>query len=241
MAACPVTPPPHGYAQGALHLTPKHELLDALDCRRQDCERWYKTTVGEDGTFSVEVAAQPSGGAPGDFSVVLWDATLEEPLARVPNAGLGRVRLDRKVPANTYLVSVVAANRARPFDFQVIVDFAPAPPPPPPEPPAPQFRTHTSSILEQVGYGQDTVAVLLESGSNAGMRVGLRGRLVDEDMEIGAVVIEQVYPDGSRARVEGSLRAPVTHRTVAEIEVPIGLVLEEPEPDRAPGDEGARP
>jgi hypothetical protein len=63
------------------------------------------------------------------------------------------------------------------------------------------------------------------------MRSGFTGRLVDKGVTIGKLVIEQVYPDGSRARVDGVLSAPVTHETVAEIDVPTGSL---PSGDEAP-------
>jgi hypothetical protein len=242
---CPANDiPGHGYAQGALYLAPDQERVDSLRCRRwwgrPDCQRWYKTNVGEEGTFSVEVNARSADRSPRGFSVVLWDGTEYEELLVRSNAGMHRVQLDREVPPDTYLVSVIAVNDAKAFDFRISVGFEPAPPPPPIPRLAPKFKIHTSSILEQEGYGQDTVAVLIESGREDGLRVGLKGRLVDDGAEIGKLVIEQVYPDGSRARVEGTLLGPVTYETVVEIDVPVGLALEEPE-ERPLEDGGERP
>ena len=111
-----------------------------------------------------------------------------------------------------------------------------AAPPPPQEPEPPKFETHSSAVLESVGYGRDTVAVLIGSGQKLGMQVGFRGKLFDDGKEIGSVVIETVYPDGSRARVEGALSSPVTHATIARIEVPVGLGLGDSEPEDSEGD-----
>jgi hypothetical protein len=54
------------------------------------------------------------------------------------------------------------------------------------------------------------------------MRAGLRGRLVDGGRELARIEIEEVFAEGSRARIRGTLQGPVTPSTLAEIEVPDG-------------------
>jgi hypothetical protein len=81
-------------------------------------------------------------------------------------------------------------------------------------------------VLEVEGWGEHTQAVLIEFGSNHGIRRGLRGRLIQDGSTIGEVVVEQVYPDGSRARVDGPLLAPVTSKTIVEIDVPVEAATE---------------
>jgi hypothetical protein len=228
LGGCAITPPPHGYPEGALALTPAQPYHDTVNCRRKDCERWYRMRADRKGTFVVDVAGYEAGKALPQYSVLLTDHTGDNVLARESNLEQSRVRFDRDVGADTYLVGIVAPPKAGGFRFRVTLDFAAAPPSAPSEPPPPKYELHTSSVLESVGYGQDAVAVLIESGRKHGMRVGFRGRLIDGGTEIGRVVIEQVYPDGSRAKIDGALIAPVTHETVVEIDVPVGL---------APGDE----
>jgi hypothetical protein len=228
LGGCAITPPPHGYPEGALALTPAQPYHDTVNCRRKDCERWYRMRVDRKGTFVVDIAGYEAGRTLPQYSVLLTDHTGDNVLARESNLEQSRVRFDRGVGADTYLVGIVAPPKAGGFRFRVTLDFAAATPAAPSEPPPPQYELHTSSVLESVGYGQDAVAVLIESGRKHGMRVGFRGRLIDGGTEIGRVVIEQVYPDGSRARIDGALIAPVTYETVVEIDVPVGL---------APGDE----
>jgi len=49
----------------------------------------------------------------------------------------------------------------------------------------------------------------------------MRGRLVEGGKTIAAIVIQDVYPDGCRARIEGSLAGQITPHTTAEIDVPL--------------------
>jgi hypothetical protein len=49
----------------------------------------------------------------------------------------------------------------------------------------------------------------------------LKGRLIDEGDEIGKVTIKQVYPDGSRAGVDGALTRPLGPDSRVEILIPI--------------------
>ena len=151
------------------------------------------------------------------------DGRASNTLVRETSGGL-QVNVARSVPAGTYLVGIIAHKDGRAFDFSVRLGFQPAPPSEP-VPEEPEFEIHSSQVLEAVGYGRDTVAVLIESGQSRGMQVGFRGRLVDAGETIGSIVIEQVFPDGSRAKIEGALASPVTHATIAEIQVPAGLGL----------------
>jgi hypothetical protein len=109
--------------------------------------------------------------------------------------------------------------------------------------PEPQFRTQTSAVLEVEGWGEDSQAVLIELGRADGIQAGLRGRLIEEGEVIGEIVIEQVYPDGSRARIDGTLVTPVTPSTTVEVEVPVGegfpAVEVVPGYESVPGEEGA--
>ena len=247
-------PPPHGYRDGALYLALARAHLDRVNCPQKDCERWFKTDLHEKGDLRVDVTARSQGGRSAQYSVLLLDgraaldARSAPVIARESSLGELNVRLAREVPASSYLVGIVSRESGAAFDFSVMLGFDPAPPALalPELPPPPEFETHTSAVLETEGYGQDTRAVLIGSGAQQGMAVGLRGRLVDAGAEIGKVVIEQVYPDGSRALIEGSLLKPVTHQTMAEIEVPVGVRAEDndstrwlfDDPNEPPDEEG---
>lgn len=220
-AGCALTPPPHGYPTGALEIGLSSSYRDQINCPREDCERWFRTRLVKRGDLSVVVDASKRVLAL-RYSVRLMDAQGAKLIARKDNAGEVRVQIDRDLAPATYLIGVVSDPDGQAFDFRLQLAFEPAPPPPA-APPAPKFEIHSSAVLESVGYGRDAVAVLIESGAKKGMQVGFRGKLIDGGNQIGSVVIEQVFPDGSRARVVGTLSSPVTHATMALIEVPAGL------------------
>lgn len=234
LAGCPpsIPPPAHAYPPGALDLPFDRSYVDAVDCKREDCERWFRVTAPGHGDLRVGVRALTSGGQTPRFVVQLFESD-GDALARESSLGQSNVHVDQRVFEQSYLVSVVSAPGAGRFDFSITASFdALVAAPAPAREPEPQFVTHRSQVLEAVGYGRETTAVLIESGAQHGMEVGYEGRLVDGGAEIGRVVIEQVYADGSRARVEGSLEAPVTHATIAEIQVPAGRLVEDPVRDQ---------
>lgn len=63
-------------------------------------------------------------------------------------------------------------------------------------------------------------AVMIEAGEPEGVQAGMEGVLVDDDVEIGRIQVVEVYPTGSRARILGSLSAPVSFDTLSRIRVP---------------------
>lgn len=73
-------------------------------------------------------------------------------------------------------------------------------------------------------------AVMLEAGYPAGVRPGMSGELFDAGREIGRIEVVDVYPSGSRARILGSLSAPISFDTVSRIEIT---------PGQASGESGA--
>lgn len=236
-AACALTPPPHGYPTGALYVDPTESYRDQVNCPRKDCERWFRTRLAKRGNLSVAVDASTRALAL-RYSVRLMDSRATQMLAQKANASEARVQVGRDLAAGTYLIGVISDPDGQAFDFRLQLAFRPAPEAPK-APPPPAFEIHSSAVLESVGYGQDAVAVLIESGEKAGMRVGFKGKLIDDGKEIGSVVIERVYPDGSRARIDGRLSGPVTHATLALIQVPAGLGLgdaveQETDPDQPP-------
>jgi hypothetical protein len=236
LAGCALTPPPHGRMQGALPLEWERPHVDTLNCKRGDCERWFRAEVTGPGYLSVDVRALPATGQESPpFAVGL--ASEARDVARAASEGRPAVQLESRVTPGGHLVSIVAAPDTRELDFSVRLHFRPAPPrppppptrpPPPPRAEEPRPKIHRSAVLETEGSGSD-LALLIESGERHGMRAGMRGRVLDAAGEIGTVVIEQVYPDGSRARVEAPLRREVTHETVVEIEVPAGLLESAPD------------
>jgi hypothetical protein len=63
-------------------------------------------------------------------------------------------------------------------------------------------------------------AVMVEAGTPDGIRPGMQGELFEGETVIGRIEIVDVYPTGSRARIVGTLSAPVSFDTLSRIEIP---------------------
>jgi hypothetical protein len=189
---------------------------DQLHCRATDCSDWYRVDLGSRGDLVIDVAS-PDGVAK-DFNVSLASAS-SEVLTRTSSRGSGRAQLEWSTRAGTYLIEVSSADESKqPQAYQIQADFTPEPPPPPP--PEPQFRALEAEVIEIEGSPARPDAVLVDKGSQSGVLRGLEGRLYDGGQEIGSIEIVEIYPEGSRATIRGTLSAPVTPATRAEIDVP---------------------
>jgi hypothetical protein len=76
-------------------------------------------------------------------------------------------------------------------------------------------------VIEIEGSPATPEAVLIDKGSEAGLRRGLEGRLYDAGQEIGRIEVVEIYPEGARAEIRGTLSAPVTPATRAKIDIPL--------------------
>lgn len=217
-SSCPPHPDLDGTREGAVRLTVNRSLDGVLDCAANDCADWFRSTTPEQGTLNVLVRALAGGPAIRRFAVVLQDAS-GNALDRSQNFGGTEVKLSAPVSAAEYYFAVAANDPQDPLSYSITAEFVPLPPPPPP--PEPRFETLRAAVLEVEGWGTDPQAVLIELGRRDGMQPGLRGRLVNGEATIGEIVIDEIYPEGSRARVAGGVRSPVTSKTRAEIDVPI--------------------
>jgi hypothetical protein len=201
---------------------------EQLDCRRGDCVDTYRIRVPESGELQAVVLNPEQQEAARPFALSLQDGS-GAALARAANAGAGNASLQRDLDSGEYVLELSTADEERaPLRYEIQATFTPPPPPPPP-PPKPQFETVTAQVLEVEGRPGSPDSVLIDRGRDGGLRPGLRGRLVDGGRTIASVQIQDAYPEGSRARIEGSLAAPITPATIAEIDIPIG--------DDAAGDE----
>jgi hypothetical protein len=204
---------------GAVLLPFGERHVDTLRCGDGDCADWYRLEVPAKGALTVEVG-------PGAAEVPLTGLTarlVDAEGATVASDSLakgGHLQLRTVVAPGTYLVEVTPADREAAVGYALRGVFKAAPAPPPP-PPAPRFETRRAAVLEVEGERTQAPTVLLDAGEAAQLRPGMRGVLVDAGKKLGQVVIVNVYPDGSRARVDGALAGPITPRTVAEIQVPL--------------------
>jgi hypothetical protein len=220
LAACAKPPPPDPDAQseGAvpLPLAQKHD--DSLSCKEGDCTDWYRIATPGNGELTVEVTRGAESVDLRGLDARLVDsegATLSD--AELDSSGHVR-RARCAVTRGAVLVRVVASVPDARIAYSIRAVFTPAPPPRPPEP---RFETRRSAVLEVEGRPGAPMFVLIDAGEGAALHAGMRGRLVDGGKSLGAIVIQDVYPDGSRARVEGPLSGAISPHTVAEIEVPI--------------------
>ena len=222
LLAC-AKPPPDLDAEptGAVPLALDQRHADTLECDEGDCADWYRLDVPAKGLLSVDLGPGAPDAPPGGLSARMVDAK-GETLAIAASSHGEPLQLKAPVAAGTVLVEVTPADPKAAVGYALLGRFKPAPPPPPPPPPAPRFETRRAAVLEVEDARSAQPSVLLDAGEAAGLRPGLRGVLVDGGKKLADVVIVNVYPDGSRARIEGVLAGTISPRTVAEIQVPLG-------------------
>ena len=234
LGACAKRPPDADATPGganALALdTPR---ADVLDCRVDDCADWFRAEIPQRGKLVIELAAAPPPeGVDVRISVSLADGQ-GATLARDQTIGRTAISVSAQVSAATYLIAIASSHPEARFDYTVTARLVVPPPPPPPKaapvrkrapvvvkPPAPRFETKRAEVLEVDESGPHGRAVLLDAGATQGLRVGLRGRLLDGGRAIAALEIVEVYPEGCLARVEGG-PGTIGVTSSAEIEIPI--------------------
>lgn len=230
---CRPPPDPDGVRTGSLPLEIGAWQRGALDCGEGDCADWYHFETSEEGRLQVDLArvTAKEGEEQPSFSLVLSDAeggVLEEVQSgdRARVAILNPNEKGRYLAAQRFAVTVATpAEGEGKLDYELRVVFTPKPKPAPraaPRKPAqPKFRTVKGNLLELEGRPDGGEAVLIDQGSRAGIERGQRGRLLIGGRKVAEIEILDVYPDGSRAVVRGSLGAALTPDTVAEVDVPL--------------------
>lgn len=223
LLACAKPPPdPDAQPAGAVPLALDQRHVDTLQCDENDCADWYRLDVPAKGLLMVDLGPGAPETPPGGLSARMLDDK-GETLAIAASAHGESLELKAPVGAGPVLVEVTPADPKAAVGYALLGRFKPAPPPPPPpKAVAPRFETKRAAVLEVEDARSAQPSVLLEAGEAAGFRPGMRGVLVDGGKKLAQVVIVNVYPDGSRARVEGVLSGSISPRTVAEIQVPLG-------------------
>lgn len=229
IAGCAKPPPDlDGQPGGAQTLVLGYPHSDQLHCEDGDCSDWYRLRIDERGGLTIRVAALQESVLPTEYGVQLKSGR-NQLLAYADAVGMGRKQLRWKAEPGYYLIGISAAEKSPPLRYEVRASFQPEPPPAPlllppplpPPPPEPRFEPLSAEVLEVEGRPGNPHAVLIDRGLADGLRSGLRGRLLENGEVIAIVEIVDAYPDGSRARIEGSLQAPITPRTRVEIDVPV--------------------
>ena len=242
LLSCASPPPPtHSMPAGAIPLG-FDPHVDEFNCSAGNCVHWYQVAVPRRGKLrlfvkSFELAKKEKTGffnffdrngeppGPPGFEITLSDSNGNS-ISSAKSNGRPEQSVRSSVTKGSYLVSIWSENPGRPFGYRLSSEFKAARKPrpvslPPPPPPVIQYESRDATILEAEGWGADVKAWLIDLGSSHGMSAGLKGRLMDDGEEIGKIVIEQVFPDGSRAGVEVNLLRPLGRDTRVEILVPI--------------------
>jgi hypothetical protein len=220
IAGCAKPPPDlDGEPGGAVALPLGETHGDTLACKKQnDCADWYRIAVPGPGKLSLDVDPAAANGAAG-FRARVVDQSGAALTEGDSAGGRAPIRLHSDVSGGTLLVEIAPASPEAEVGYAITARFKPAPPPP--KIAEPRFATQSAAVLEVEGERTAHVAVLLDAGEGAKLAPGMRGRLVDRGKTIGAIVIQDVYPDGSRARVDGALSDKIGPHTTAEIDVPL--------------------
>lgn len=194
---------------------------DALDCGRflsRDCTDWYHLEAPGEGTLRLDVAKVQDEQEVPTFVLALGEAS-GRVIEKAPAGGRTRVRLDAKVREGRYTVSVgIAEDAGGGMAYELRASFQPKPRP---APRAPRYSAVEATLLEVETRDDGSEAVLLDKGSRVGIAPGQKGRLLQDGETIAEIEILDVYPDGSRAVIRGSLGAAITPSTVAEVDVPL--------------------
>jgi hypothetical protein len=227
-AAAPTAPAPprdpNGAPAAAERLAFKADRADSLDRGRGDLDDWFLLDFPSAGSVRVVVTGAQGAPLPHVF-LAITDLQGQFPGNPVRSGGRPRVELQQTVAKGQRLLWVGTEPEATGATaYGVRAEFtpkaAPRPAAAPAPPPPPQVTIYTTRVVEFAQGQGETQFATVADGANAGMRVGLRGRLKDGGRVIGQLQIVEVFPAGSRVRIDGALAAPVTARTVVEIDVP---------------------
>ena len=225
-STCQPPPDPDGTPAGSRALELGRWQRDELDCGEGDCTDWYHFDTPETGALRISAVRVEDERKLPEFSLVLADGE-GKVLAQATSAGQPRVRLAHPkkgefVPAGRFTVAVQTApdgKGALAYELRVTFVAKPKPAAVAP-PPAPSFRIVKAALLEVEDRPNGGHAVLIDQGTRSGLAAGQRGRLLVGGQRVAEIEILDVYPDGSRALVRGSLGAALTPDTVAEVDVP---------------------
>ena len=229
--ACAGAPPadPDGTPATAqtIEVAPRADSLECGADAKPDCSDWFRFRIAAAGALRVTATpvAPATPAAPAAGASIPAPAPLELAIAEASGKDVGRAKAGAGAPA-----AEIPLAAAAPTDYVAVVTLPPgagavayrlafdaagkqaAPTA------TPAVRTSRWTILEVDEDG----ALLIDGGRQDGLRAGQRGRLVDGKRTLGSLVVVDVFDEGSRARIEGTLSGEITADTVAEIEGPAG-------------------
>ena len=202
----------------AVSLTVGSAARGSLECADEtgpDCRDWYRFQPRRPGQLrltATSIAQVEEGEEPGEPSPLKLQLTDGEgtPLAEAegPEATI-RWRISNP---GAFLALVSVAPGETPLQYELTTKIEQVA----------RTRTLRRPVLEmETGRNGGAAHVLIDGGHDQSLRVGMRGKLVQDGRSIGRIRIVEVFPQGSRATVEGVLTEPVTPDTVAEIALPL--------------------
>ncbi len=212
-------PPPDldGELVGAIPLNLGVWHRDSLDCEGLgDCQDWFRVAVPGEGTVQVDAArgAEAVAETSPPFRVRIADVS-GRAIGSGDNAGGDRVRVTAAIDSGPVHVAIGLPDpTSGVLPYELRVSFRPKPIP------EPSFDTVRSMVLEVERRPEGGQAVLIDKGRKAGIARGNKGKLVESGRKIAEIEVLDVYDDGSRALIRGSLAAPITPQTVVEVQVP---------------------
>ncbi|MDH3686463.1 MAG: hypothetical protein OEP95_09560 [Myxococcales bacterium] len=191
----------------------------SLECATEqgpDCRDWFRFQPRKPG--QLRVTARPA--APTEEGAEI--APEARPLQLQLTDGAGNVLAEGEGPEATIKwrvrepgallarVSIAPGEGAVSYELTTLVERAP------------RTRAVRRPVLEvEAARDGGSAHVLIDGGHDQSLRVGMRGKLVQDGHSIGRIRIVDVFPQGSRATVEGVLTGDVTPETVAEITLPL--------------------
>jgi hypothetical protein len=228
-STCRPPPDPDGVQANSQPLEVGSWRRDALDCEEGDCADWYHFETHDAGVLRVAVVRVEDGREVPEFSVALAEG--DRVLGEAKSGGQDRVRFTHPemkgqyAPPGRFTLAVQTPSEGEgALGYELRVTFTAKPKPKPVLAPAreqPRFRTIGAKLLEVEARADGGDAVLLDQGTRSGIAPGQRGRLLIGGKKLAEIEIIDVYPDGSRALIRGSLGTAITPDTVAEVDVPL--------------------
>ncbi len=200
---------------------------DSLDRAARDLDDWFRIVLPRAGTLRLSLVGANGASLPHVFVSLTDERGLAA--AQAVRAG-GRSRVDlpaQQVAAGTRLVWVGTEPESNaPVAYQIRAEFTPKPeqkrvPPPLPPPPAPRYQVFATHLVELAGGESGQREATIAGGRDAGLSVGMRGRLVDAGRVLAAFEVVEVFAKGSRVRIEGKLEGRVSAAATAEVDVPV--------------------
>lgn len=206
----------------------RRDRLTCQDPKRPDCIDWFVVELPGKGEIQLEVTAtNPEGLAP-DYEVTIANHRAD-PLQHRSNKGRAGVQVAWSGDPGAYFVAVGSGPSKTVLQYRIVARY---------QPPAArddsrprsetrserEFETISAMVLEVEAERGRPRFVIIDGGRRNGHRAGFRGRLIERGRFVAEIEIVDVFDEGSRARIATDLLGAITPQTMAEIDVPAGVM-----------------